>query len=301
MQLLITGGTGLIGRPLVQRLLSLSHQITVVTRDPEQARQILGTQVNYWHNLNDKTSLDGFDGVINLAGEPIASKRWSAAQKERLCQSRWEITQRLTQLIQNSQTPPSVFLSGSAVGYYGDQGQGVVTEDEPAHDDFTHTLCARWEALALDAESDKTRVCLLRTGIVLSREGGALAKMLPLFRVGLGGPIGSGKQYLPWIHIDDMINAILYLLDNPILGGPFNMVSPYPVRNEKFSAMLAHVLDRPAFLRTPGWALKLALGEAATLLLGGQRAIPQRLEKAGFGFRFFELEEALADLLNPPR
>lgn len=299
MKLLITGGTGLIGRHLIARLLSLSHQVTVVSRSPERARRLLGDQVTYWHGLEDKTSLDGFDGVINLAGEPIADKRWTKAQKARLCHSRWDITRQLAQLIRHSQTPPAVFLSGSAVGYYGDQGQALVTEDEPPHDDFTHELCAHWEALALEAESDKTRVCLMRTGVVLSAEGGALAKMLPVFRLGLGGPIGSGRQYLPWIHIDDMTNAILYLLDTPMLNGPFNMVSPYPVRNEKFSAMLANVLDRPGFMRTPGWALRILMGEAATLLLGGQRAIPQQLEKAGFGFRFFELEEALNDLLHP--
>ncbi|MEQ4512481.1 MAG: TIGR01777 family oxidoreductase [Dickeya sp.] len=299
MKLLITGGTGLIGRHLIARLLSLSHQVTVVSRSPERARRLLGDKVTYWHGLEDKTSLDGFDGVINLAGEPIADKRWTKAQKARLCHSRWDITRQLAQLIRHSQTPPAVFLSGSAVGYYGDQGQALVTEDEPPHDDFTHELCARWEALALEAESDKTRVCLMRTGVVLSAEGGALAKMLPVFRLGLGGPIGSGRQYLPWIHIDDMTNAILYLLDTPMLNGPFNMVSPYPVRNEKLSAMLANVLDRPGFMRTPGWALRILMGEAATLLLGGQRAIPQQLEKAGFGFRFFELEEALNDLLHP--
>ncbi|WP_035346204.1 MULTISPECIES: TIGR01777 family oxidoreductase [Dickeya] len=299
MKLLITGGTGLIGRHLIARLLSLSHQITVVTRSPERARRLLGNKVDYWPSLDGHHSLDGFEGVINLAGEPIADKRWSRAQKERLCQSRWDITHQLAQLIRQSTTPPAVFLSGSAVGYYGDQGQALVTEDETPHHDFTHELCARWEALALEAESDKTRVCLLRTGIVLSRDGGALAKMLPIFRLGLGGPIGSGRQYLPWIHIDDMTNAILYLLDNPILRGPFNMVSPYPARNEKFSAMLANSLNRPGFMRTPGWVLQLLMGEAATLLLGGQRAIPQRLEKAGFGFRFFELEEAIDDLLHP--
>ncbi|WJV52549.1 TIGR01777 family oxidoreductase [Pectobacteriaceae bacterium CE90] len=298
MQLLITGGTGLIGRHLIQRLLSLSHSITVLTRNPEHARRLLGNQVDYWPTLRNQTSLDGFNGVINLAGEPIADKRWTTIQKDRLCHSRWEITEQLAQLIKNSDIPPAVFISGSAVGYYGDQGQALVTEDETPHDEFTYRLCSHWETLAQAAESDKTRVCLLRTGVVLSTEGGALAKMLPLFRLGLGGPIGTGKQYLPWIHIDDMVNGILYLLDNPILSGPFNMVSPYPVRNEKFSAMLANVLDRPGFLRMPGWALKLIMGEAATLALGGQRAIPYRLEQAGFGFRFFELEEALNDLIK---
>ncbi|MBJ7221383.1 MULTISPECIES: TIGR01777 family oxidoreductase [unclassified Brenneria] len=298
MQLLVTGGTGLIGRHLIQRLLLLSHHVTVLTRDPQRARKVLGDQVEYWSTLNNKTALNGFDGVINLAGEPIAGKRWTPQQKQRLSQSRWSITEQLAKLINASSEPPAVFISGSAVGYYGDQGAALVTEDETPANEFTHHLCARWEALAQSAESDKTRVCLLRTGIVLSAEGGALAKMLPLFRLGLGGPMGSGKQYMPWIHIDDMVNGIIYLLDNQILSGPFNMVSPYPVRNEQFSAMLADELDRPGFMRAPAFAIKLLLGEASTLVLGGQRAIPQRLEAAGFGFRFFELEEALKDVMK---
>ncbi|MCG8708121.1 TIGR01777 family oxidoreductase [Brenneria sp. 4F2] len=296
MQLLITGGTGLIGRHLIPRLQSMSHQITVLTRNPERARKVLGERVECWSTLDNKTSLDGFDGVINLAGEPIADKRWTAAQKQRLSQSRWGITERLATLINAGSQPPAVFISGSAVGYYGDQGAALVTEDEtPAHE-FTHYLCARWEALAQSAESDKTRVCLLRTGIVLSSRGGALAKMLPLFRLGLGGPLGSGRQYMPWIHLDDMVNGIIYLLDSDVLSGPFNMVSPYPVRNEQFSAMLAQVLHRPGIFRAPGFAIKLLMGEASTLVLGGQRAIPTRLEAAGFGFRFFELKEALEDV-----
>lgn len=296
MRLLITGGTGLIGRHLIQRLLLLSHHITVLTRNPERARTLLGDRVAYWSTLNDNTTLNDFDGVINLAGEPIADKRWTAAQKQRLSQSRWKITEQLAKRINDSSEPPSVFISGSAVGYYGDQGAALVTEDETPANEFTHYLCARWEALARSAESAKTRVCLLRTGIVLSDQGGALAKMLPLFRLGLGGPLGSGKQYMPWIHLDDMVNGIIYLLDTPVLNGPFNMVSPYPVRNEQFSAMLAQVLHRPGFLRAPGFAIKLLMGEAATLVLGGQRAIPTRLEAAGFGFRFFELKEALEDV-----
>lgn len=296
MQLLITGGTGLIGRHLIERLLTLSHRITVLTRDPERARALLGNRVEYWSTLNDKTSLDGMDAVINLAGEPIADKRWSAEQKRRLGHSRWHVTERLAALINAGSTPPAVLISGSAVGYYGSQGEALVTEDETPADEFTHHLCARWEELAQAAESDKTRVCLLRTGVVLASDGGALAKMLPLFRLGLGGPLGSGKQYMSWIHIDDMVNGILYLLDNPILRGPFNMVSPYPVRNEQFCATLAHALNRPCLLRAPGWALKLLMGEAATLVLDGQRAIPHRLEAAGFGFRFYELEEALTDV-----
>ncbi|MFP9229543.1 TIGR01777 family oxidoreductase [Pectobacterium cacticida] len=300
MQLLITGGTGLIGRHLIQRLQILSHEICVLTRDPERARGILGDRVEYCSTLSHMTSLNGVDGVINLAGEPIADKRWTPQQKQRLAQSRWEITEQLAALIKASSSPPTLFISGSAVGFYGDQGASLVTEDELPNETFTHHLCARWEALAQSAESANTRVCLLRTGIVLSAQGGALAKMLPIFRLGLGGPMGSGKQYMPWIHIDDMVNGIIYLLDQPKLRGPFNMVSPYPVHNEQFSATLAHVLDRPGFLRAPAFAIKLLMGEASTLVLGGQRAIPQRLKAAGFNFRFLELEDALQDVIKKP-
>lgn len=298
MRILITGATGLIGSSLTQRLLSLSHSITVLTRDVQRARERFGEQVSYWSTLQDQTSLDGFDAVINLAGEPIADKRWSKVQKERLCHSRWDLTERLAALINAGSSPPGVLISGSAAGYYGDQGQAVVTEDEAPHDEFTHQLCQRWESLALKAQSDATRVCLLRTGVVLASKGGALAKMLPPFRLGLGGPIGNGRQYLPWIHLDDMVNGILYLLEHATLQGPFNMVAPYPVHNEQFAAQLANVLDRPAFLRVPAFAMRLLMGEAAVLVLGGQRAVPKRLEEAGFSFRFLELEQALDDVIN---
>lgn len=298
MKILITGATGLIGSCLTRQLLHLSHEITLLTRNVAKARDKFGDRLSYWASLDEQRCLDGFDAVINLAGEPIADKRWSKAQKELLCRSRWDLTERLATLIAASNTPPSVLISGSAVGYYGDQGQAVVTEEEPPHDEFTHQLCQRWEALALRAQSSYTRVCLLRTGVVLSPKGGALAKMLPPFRMGLGGPIGNGRQYLPWIHIDDMVNAIIYLLDNPALRGPFNMVAPYPVHNEQFTATLAKVLDRPAFLRAPAFAMRLLMGEAAVLVLGGQRAVPRRLEEAGFVFRFFELEQALDDVIN---
>ncbi|KFK93283.1 MULTISPECIES: TIGR01777 family oxidoreductase [unclassified Serratia (in: enterobacteria)] len=298
MRILITGATGLIGSSLTRQLLHLSHEVTVLSRNVKRAQEKFGQQVSYWPSLSDQPSLDGFDAVINLAGEPIADKRWSQAQKERLCHSRWDLTERLATLINASATPPAVLISGSAVGYYGDQGQAVVTEDETPRDEFTHQLCQRWEALALQAQSSRTRVCLLRTGVVLARQGGALAKMLPPFRMGLGGPIGNGRQYLPWIHIDDMVNGIIYLLDHPPLQGPFNMVAPYPVHNEQFAATLASVLDRPAFLRVPACAMRLLMGEAAVLVLGGQRAVPRRLEEAGFSFRFFELEQALDDVIN---
>ncbi|MEZ0533735.1 TIGR01777 family oxidoreductase [Enterobacter sp. KB-221C9] len=297
MKILLTGGTGLIGRHLIARLQALHHDITVVTRSPEKARQVLGAGVDIWKNLADQQNLDGFDAVINLAGEPIADKRWTEEQKQLLCSSRWNITEKLVELIRNSHTPPSVLISGSAVGYYGDLGEVVVTEEEPPHNEFTHKLCAQWERLASAAQSDRTRVCLLRTGVVLAPKGGILAKMLPPFRLGLGGPIGNGRQYLAWIHIDDMVNGILWLLDND-LRGPFNMVAPYPVRNEQFAHALGHALHRPAILRVPATVIRLMMGEASVLVLGGQRALPKRLEAAGFAFRWYELEEALGDVVR---
>ncbi len=297
MNILITGGTGLVGRHLIPRLLELKHQVTVVTRNPEKARRIFSDRVTYWKGLAGQTHLNEIDAVINLAGEPIADKRWTEAQKQRLCHSRWNMTQQLVDLINASDTPPEVFISGSAIGYYGDLGEVVVNEEEPPHNEFTHKLCARWEQIACGAQSDKTRICLLRTGAVLARHGGMLAKLLPIFRLGVGGPIGDGRQYLAWIHIDDMVNAILWLLDND-LRGPFNMVSPYPVRNEQFAHALGHALHRPAILRAPATVVRLMMGESSVLVLGGQRALPKRLEAAGFAFRWHDLEEALQDLVG---
>lgn len=296
MKILITGGTGLIGRHLIPRLLELGHRIIVVTRSPEKARQLLDARVELWKGLNECSNLDGIDAVINLAGEPIADKRWTEEQKQRLCNSRWQITQKLVELIAASNMPPAILISGSAAGYYGDLGEVVVTEEEPPHNEFTHKLCARWEQIACGAQSDSTRVCLLRTGVVLAPKGGILGKMVPPFKLGLGGPIGSGRQYLAWVHIDDMVNGILWLLDND-LRGPFNMVSPYPVRNEQFAHALGHALHRPAVLRAPATAVRLLMGESSVLVLGGQRALPKRLEDAGFAFRWYDLEEALADVL----
>ncbi|MDX7999539.1 TIGR01777 family protein [Xenorhabdus sp. Reich] len=298
MRILITGGTGLIGHQLTCQLLSLSHSITILSRSPQKVYSLFSDRVECWTTLNDQHDLNDFDAVINLAGEPIADKRWTPKQKEELCQSRWQLTEHLSKLINTSESPPSVFISGSAVGYYGDQGQSVVTENDPPHDEFTHQLCARWEQLALQAASDKTRVCLLRTGIVLAHKGGALQKILPLFRWGLGGAIGNGKQYMPWIHLDDMVNGIYYLLVSPELHGPFNMTSPYPVHNDHFSNTLANALHRPALVRIPAFVLKAVMGEAATLVLTGQQAIPKKLEEGGFGFRYFQLEEALKDVLK---
>lgn len=296
MQILITGGTGLIGRHLIPRLLTLGHQVTVVTRNPDNARQILDSRVTLWKGWrNVSTSMRLMPSSIWRANR--LRQALDLATKRTVVPKPLAITQKLVDLIHASATPPSVLISGSATGYYGDLGDVVVTEDEPPHNEFTHKLCARWEQIACRAQSDQTRVCLLRTGVVLAPQGGILGKMVPPFRLGLGGPVGNGRQYLAWIHIDDMVNGILWLLDND-LRGPFNMVSPYPVHNEQFAHALGRALRRPAIIRIPATAIRLLMGESSVLVLGGQRALPKRLEAAGFAFRWYDLEEALADVIR---
>lgn len=302
MQVLITGASGLIGSHLSQLLLNNGHSVAVVTRNINKAQQRLGIDLSYY-TLDQLSSLDNFDAVVNLAGEPIADKRWSDEQKELLCQSRWQITQRLVTLFKASQQPPQVLISGSAIGYYGSQqvssqNSKPITELSPAHDEFTHQLCQRWEEYALAAESEHTRVCLLRTGIVLSTHGGALAKMLPPFRLGLGGVIASGKQYMSWIHIQDMVGAIYRLLMTPQAHGPFNMCAPNPVTNREFSTTLATELHRPCIMPIPALAMRLLMGEAATLVVDGQQALPQRLQEIGYIFQFPTIKQALHDVIT---
>lgn len=297
MNIMVTGGTGLIGRSLIQQVLTQGHQVTVITRNAAQARTHFDNRITLLQGLSERRDLNGIDAVINLAGEPIANKRWSKTQKQCLCDSRWRITQRLVDLIQSSDTPPAVLISGSAVGYYGNLGETVITEETSPHDEFTHRLCARWEDIASRASSAQTRVCLLRTGVVLSPDGGILDKFTPLFLMGLGGPQGNGQQYLSWIHIEDMVNGILWMLEHDERG-PFNMVSPCPVRNEQFTRALGHTLHRPAILRAPALAMRLIMGESAALVLGSQYALPKRLEETGFHFRWRNLNETLKNLLG---
>ncbi|WEM42952.1 TIGR01777 family oxidoreductase [Photobacterium sp. DA100] len=300
MKILVTGGTGFIGSALINAL--TEHEVTVLSRNPAKASQTLGDRINAVASLDQFDNLDGFDAVINLAGEPIINKRWSQQQKDRICQSRWTLTQQLVDKIQASSQPPHTFISGSAVGIYGDQKEALIDEsfaisEHVSSDDFAHRVCRRWEEIAMEADSEQTRVCLIRTGIVLGKHGGALAKMLPPYQLGLGGPIGNGKQYTPWIHLQDMVAAIVFLLETPSASGAFNLTAPLPVTNKVFSQSLAKALHRPHILFTPAFVLKLALGEASSLLLEGQRAIPHKLEALGFAFRFRTIEAALTDIV----
>lgn len=299
MHIFITGGTGLIGCALIATLLQQgSHYITILTRNKAKAEQKWGTHVAYCPSLEAIDSLTGYDAVINLAGEPIAGKRWSAAQKEKLCNSRWDITQRLVELIEKSDIPPRVFISGSAVGYYGAQGSQPIDESALAHNEFTHQLCKKWEAIALEAQSAKTRVCISRTGIVMAREGGMLPKLILPFRLGVGASLGKGTQYISWIHIQDMVNALIFLMDTPEANGVFNLTAPHPVTNKRLSQLLSAVLYHPLLFRIPAFVINLALGQSATMLLDGQRVVPQHLLNLHFRFQYEHLDQALNNLVK---
>lgn len=298
MNYLITGGTGLIGKALIAELSQNNVEITVLTRNPKQAKKSLG---NHLHFIDELTSSDieNKDVVINLAGEPIADKRWTNAQKNKICQSRWHITQQLAELINKAEAPPSLFISGSAIGIYGRQGNKAINEDyTDFNQEFTHDICKKWEAIALEASSEKTRVAILRTGIVLATNSGALAKMLPPFKLGLGGPISQGEQIMSWIHYQDMVAAILHIEKSKELNGPINLTAPFAVSNHHFSQALSSQLKRPCFFTTPTLLLKLLFGEMADLLLYGQNVVPTKLLDSGYSFKYPTIEAALTDLVS---
>ncbi|MEE1674909.1 TIGR01777 family oxidoreductase [Agarivorans aestuarii] len=297
MKILLTGGTGFIGSRLVKHL-QFSHELTILSRNPIKAYQKLGHNLLAIPSLKELNNLNEYDAVINLAGEPIANKRWSEQQKKRICDSRWVLTEQLVELFAKSDQPPQTFISGSAIGYYGEQGQQDVDEASIIEDDsFPHQVCKTWEQIALKAANENTRVCVLRTGVVIGIEGGALAKMLPAFRLGLGGPVANGQQQMSWIHISDMVDAIIFLLNHQQCHGAYNLTSPNPVTNQQFSQALSKQLNRPCVFRAPAWVLNTAMGEMASLITGGQKVLPKRLSNEGFNFRYKELDHAFKEIL----
>mgnify|MGYP005992427093 CR=1 FL=1 len=298
MNVLITGGTGLIGRKLVHALKQDNANITVLTRNSNKAVSILGSHISFIQKLS-LSCIENQDVVINLAGEPIANKRWSKGQKDKICYSRWNITKQLTELINKAENPPSLFISGSAIGIYGRQPNTPIDETFTQYNqEFTHEVCEKWEKLALEATSDATRVVVLRTGIVLDANAGVLAKMLLPFRLGMGGKVSSGQQVMSWIHIEDMISAILHIQNTPSFKGVANITSPYPVTNDTFSQTLAEILKRPAIFNTPAIILKMLFGEMAELLLFGQHVLPRKLIHSDFHFTYPTIDKALKNLLD---
>lgn len=298
MHILLTGGTGLIGRQLCQRLSQQGHQLTVWSRRPEEVPRLCGDTVRGVAHLNDLGD-QPVDALINLAGAPIADRPWTRKRRTLLWDSRIGLTEQLLAWMEQREQKPQVMISGSAVGWYGDGGERELDETaQLVKEDFASHLCGAWEETAQRAQALGVRVVIIRTGLVLSDQGGFLQRLLLPFKFGMGGPIGNGRQWMPWIHIQDQIAAIEFLLNQSDAQGPYNLCAPSPARNSDFAKALAAVLHRPAFMPLPGLALKILMGELSVLLLGGQRARPARLEEAGFSFRFTQLHDALNDLLN---
>jgi uncharacterized protein (TIGR01777 family) len=289
MKILITGGTGLIGKKLCVALLEEGHNLTVLTRNPRS----VSAGCKPITSLSEWQPEIIYDAVINLAGEPIVDKPWTDQRKDCLWKSRVDLTEELVKRIEAANQKPKVLLSGSAIGYYGSTGDVKIDETFPTGTDFGARLCLAWENAALNSS---VRVCVLRTGLVLDSSGGILKKMLLPFKLGLGGQMGDGKQWMSWIHIDDYVAILIKLLHSENAKGTYNMTAPEPVTNRQFTKILAAILSRPAFFNTPACFLKWILGERAELVLGGQRVLPVKVEGLGYHFIYDNFEKAIRDL-----
>jgi len=301
MHILITGGTGLIGRKLCKALLAEGHELTVLSRNPSSVAVKCGAGINAMAALHEWHPGKTFDAVINLAGEPVVDVRWTARRKQVLWESRITLTNELMKYIATAGHKPAVLLSGSAVGYYGNRGDVALDETANAGEDYSAQLCKAWEDAALAASSSGVRVCLLRTGLVLSNDGGLLGRMLLPFRLGLGARLGDGRQWMSWVHIDDYVAMVLRLLHDANASGPYNMTAPQPVTNAEFTSTLARTLHRPALFTAPALLLKLVMGERACLLLEGEKVLPVKISATGYHFQFGHLRDALDDLLRSER
>lgn len=300
MRVLVVGGSGLIGSALCESLVRDSHQPVVLSRSPERQRVPPGVRTTGWDGRTLgpwAEELSSCDAVVNLAGESIFG-RWTAAKKARLRGSRVDTSRLVAEAFAAARRRPLVLVQASAVGYYGGTGDQLVDESFPSGDDFLARLAADWEAASAAVEPLGVRRPVLRTGVVLSRRGGAIVPLRRAFRAFAGGPLGDGRQWMPWIHEADEVGAIRFLLESPAATGPFDLVAPEPVRNGDFSRAVGRALGRPSWLPVPRAALRLALGELGEALLAGQRAVPARLEALGFRFRFPTLDGALAELLG---
>ncbi|MDH5357330.1 MAG: TIGR01777 family oxidoreductase [Gammaproteobacteria bacterium] len=294
MNLLITGGTGFIGSALCSRLLEKQHTIVILSRHPEIIKAPI-------HGISELAQLKDnviFDVVINLAGEPIADKRWSVQQKQHILSSRIDTTQDLIAFFNNIKHKPKLLISGSAIGYYGvGDTSEFIDETVSGDDSFSSQVCLQWETVALQAQKLGIRTCLLRTGIVLGK-GGALRKMLPVFKMGLGGRIGQGKQWMSWIHLDDLVGIILHCIEHHSLQGAINGTSPNPVTNQLFTKALGKALNRPTLLPMPAIIIKILMGQMGEeLLLTGKKIIPAKALNAGYKFQYEKLEDALLDVV----
>ncbi|MEG3439247.1 TIGR01777 family oxidoreductase [Pannus brasiliensis CCIBt3594] len=305
MKIAITGATGFIGSRLVMKLHDRGDSIVVLARDATKAKRLFppavyprveivpyqATESGDWQR-----AIDGTDAVVNLAGEPI-SERWTAENKRAILESREIGTRKLVEAIADAEVKPKVFISGSALGYYGTSETETFDENSPAGTDFLAEVCKRWEAEARKVKEYGTRLVIVRTGIVLGK-GGALAKMIPIFKLFAGGPIGTGRQWFSWIHREDMVGLILYCLDRTEVEGTFNATAPNPVRMKEFCHILGEAMKRPSWLPVPDFALEILLGEGAKVVLEGQKVIPTATSSIGFEYRYRDLETALREIVS---
>ncbi len=308
MKLLLTGCTGFIGRELIPSLINEGHSLTVMSRQSKEKLKMIANDLNLrvikmnpaeasaWNNQEVQNSLQSCEGVINLAGEPIAEKRWTTDHCKEITNSRIDTTNNLIKNLRNLRKPPKVLINASAIGFYGSHPQTEFNEDNIQGDDFLANVCKEWESGAKN-KPRATRLLIVRIGIVLAKDGGALGKMLPIFRAGLGGPIGDGKQWMSWIHRTDLCNLINESVKNSAWSGVVNGVAPNPVRMNEFSNSLGQALGRPSLLAVPGPILKLILGDGARVVLEGQNVKPQSLKKLKFKFRFPTINDAFKAIL----
>ncbi len=303
MRVLVTGATGFVGQRVVKQLLAKGDEVVVLTRNIAKGALYLGSECKYFQwgdtsTLAPEEAFLGVDAVINLMGEGIAEKRWSEDQKKKIYESRIAATAQLIERIKGLTKRPSVFVSASAVGIYGDRGDEELNESSSLADDFLARVCKDWEAEALKAKNLGMRVAIIRTGVVIGKDGGALKKMLPIFKLGGGGPVGSGKQYMSWIHVEDIASMYVEAARDPSIEGILNGTSPYPSTSKEFARQLGKTLHRPAFAPAPAFALKLVFGEMSQVLLDGQKVLPVKFKEHKFRFRYPTLEMALSESVH---